>query len=100
MFEHLGQAIMSLEQFLGRFQDMKSSLAEERDDAMQTIGKARESFAKALVCEALLHHGLSQKVKSTGKDLVRNQLAEVAGGSVEEEHICGMLIDAARKFIG
>lgn len=100
--EQLEKAIMSLEKFLGRFQDMKTSLAEERDAAVDTIGKARErtTLAKALVCEALLRHGLSQKVKSTGKDLVRNQLAEVAGGSMQEEQVCGLLLEAARRFIG
>ena len=46
------------------------------------------------MCEALLHHGVSQKVKSSGKDLIRSQLAEVAGGAVSEHKVCTFLLDA------
>ena len=96
------QATTDLEKFLTRFQDFKGVSDDDRNKATSALeeGSRRLEHAKAMMCEALMHHGLSQKIKSSGKDLVRAQLAEVAGRTINEDLLCPLLLKASRDFIG
>ena len=44
--------------------------------------------------------GLCHTVKSTGRDLVRAQLADVAADKVPETQVCAVFLTAAREMIG
>lgn len=62
--------------------------------------QARVGQSKALVAEALLQHGLSHKVKTQGRDVIRSVLSQIAGGQVPEEMVFSTLVQAGREMIG
>ena len=76
--------------------------SEEKQTMRLSVQAAqtRVGQAKALVAEALLHHGLSHKVKAQGRDVIRSVLSQIAGGQVAEEMVFSTLVQAGREMIG
>ena len=61
--------------------------------------RERVQLGRALVAEALMHHGLCQP-KNKALEVIRSVLTQIAGGQVDETLVCPRMLEAAREMMG
>jgi hypothetical protein len=67
-----------------------------------TLAGSRVTQTNVLVAEAMINHSLQNKVKSSGKDVIRAIISDLAGNKngMQESHIQPVLLKSAMAMLG
>ena len=86
---------------LRKFHDKYKDADLPHSDILGMIKQAKAAHTAGIILtiEALFCHALTSSQKTKSKDLIRNQLAEMAGRSITEEHFQPVLLREAKALI-
>eukprot|EP00439_Symbiodinium_sp_Y106_P045381 s7265_g5.t1 len=89
-----------LRKFHEKFKDVPDAQLDHKN-ILAFIERAKKEHAAGIILtiEALFCHALTSNVKAKAKDLIRNQLAEMAGRSLTEDMFQPVLLKEAKALI-